>query len=72
MEASIRYSLLTIRQHHQQHEGQGARIASLRAAINLPLQLSVTTEELWDVTGNKPGCGIVVGEAADVAFEKPT
>jgi hypothetical protein len=22
--------------------------------------------------GNKPGCGIVVGEAADVAFKKPT
>jgi pentapeptide MXKDX repeat protein len=32
----------------------------------------VSREELWGPAGNKPGRGIVVGEAADVAFEKPT
>jgi pentapeptide MXKDX repeat protein len=32
----------------------------------------VTTAELWDAAGNKPGRGSVVGEAADVAFEKPS
>jgi pentapeptide MXKDX repeat protein len=32
----------------------------------------VTREKLWGVAGNKPGLGIVVREAADVAFEEPT
>jgi hypothetical protein len=42
------------------------------SAINLPLQLSVTTAELWDVAGNKPGFGIVVGGSGKRRFEKPT
>jgi pentapeptide MXKDX repeat protein len=32
----------------------------------------VTGEELGAAGGNKTGCRIVVGEAAEVAFEKPT
>jgi pentapeptide MXKDX repeat protein len=32
----------------------------------------VRIAELWGVAGNKTGRAIVVGEAADVAFEKPT
>jgi pentapeptide MXKDX repeat protein len=32
----------------------------------------VRIAELWGVAGNKAGRAIVVGEAADVAFEKPT
>jgi pentapeptide MXKDX repeat protein len=40
--------------------------------MNLPASTIRDNGRTWGVARNKPDCGIVVGEAADVAFETPT